>query len=257
MVSNWSIWQRLLGGSAFVLVLLLGVVGAWTWQVESRQLETEPVDLRVPAEAPQRLAQALRAKTLTNRDPAQLDSSAFQGLYNHFREAFPRVHATLDVDTVNGLSRLYTWEGRTPSLAPVVLMAHVDVVPVEDPSEWPHPPFAGRIAENHVWGRGALDDKASAVGILEAIETLLKRSVPQRHVHGAARGHAPLQERLNGLQDANSARLVVEGPASPHVVPGDASRKRRVRPLGQIFDGHHVDVGHEDQIGRASCRERV
>ena len=216
MVSNWSTWQRLLGGSAFVLVLLLGVVGAWTWQVESRQLETEPVDLRVPAEAPQRLAQALRAKTLTNRDPAQFDSSAFRSLYDHFREAFPRVHATLDVDTVNGLSRLYTWEGRTPSLAPVVLMAHVDVVPVEDPSEWPHPPFAGRIAGNHVWGRGALDDKASAVGILEAIETLLKRGVTPRRTVYVALGH---DEEVGGRRGARAMaeRITADG-VSPALV---------------------------------------
>jgi acetylornithine deacetylase/succinyl-diaminopimelate desuccinylase-like protein len=38
-----------------------------------------------------------------------------------------------------------------------------------DPSEWSVPPFSGRIAQGHVWGRGALDAKGVAVIHLMAL----------------------------------------------------------------------------------------
>lgn len=230
MVPAWFGWRRLLQGFVLLLVLLLAIVAVRTWRVDSRQVRTEQVDLEVPSDAPQRLAQALRVRTLTSQDPTQFDSSAFQALYAQFGRAFPRVHAALDTTHVNGLSRLYRWTGRDPSLAPIVLMAHVDVVPIEDSSQWEYPPFSGRLAAGHVWGRGALDDKSSAVGILEAIETLLKRgATPQRTVYvalghdeevGGRRGGRAMAERITA--DGVSPALVVDegGAVTRGALPG-------------------------------------
>jgi carboxypeptidase PM20D1 len=69
---------------------------------------------------------------------------------------------------------VYTWPGSDPSLAPIVLMAHQDVVPVTPGSEgqWTHPPFDGVIADGAVWGRGSVDDKGSLVSIFEALDQL-------------------------------------------------------------------------------------
>ncbi|MFB6273518.1 MAG: M20 family peptidase [Salinibacter sp.] len=209
-------WRRLLEGLALLFVLLLAVVAVRTWQVDSRQIQTQKVDVNVAAEAPKRLARAIRIPTLTSRDPTAFDSSAFRDLYAHFARAFPRVHETLDTTHVNGLSRLYRWTGRDPSLAPIVLMAHVDVVPIEDSSQWNHPPFSGRIAEGSVWGRGALDDKASAVGILEAIETLLKRGVRPRRTVYVALGH---DEEVGGRRGGWAmAERITAGGVSPALV---------------------------------------
>lgn len=230
MVPNWFSGRGLLVVATVALIGVLGVVGVRTALVESHQVQTEPVDLEVSPKAPQRLAKALRIQTITRRDPAQLDSAAFREFYQYVGQAFPAVHATLDTTHVNGLSRLYTWEGRDPSLAPVVLMAHVDVVPIEDSSAWTHPPFAGRIAGGHIWGRGALDDKASAVGILEAIEALLDRGVrPRRTVHvalghdeevGGTRGGRALSERITA-GGVSPALVVDEGGAITRgVLPG-------------------------------------
>ncbi len=226
----WSIGWRLLVGALALLIVLLGIMGIRAWQVDTRQVQTDAVELRVAPEAPQRLAEALRMQTITNRNPARLDSSAYRALYRHFEATFPRVHARLDTTHVNGLSRTYTWMGRDSTLAPIVLMAHVDVVPVEDSSAWRRPPFGGRIEAGSIWGRGALDDKSSAVGILEAIETLLRRGErPQRTVHvalghdeevGGTRGGRAMAERITA--DGGSPALVVDegGAITRGALPG-------------------------------------
>ncbi len=222
MLLDWLPGPYLLIGTGLALGAVLAVVAVRTSQVESRQTETEPVAPAVAADAPRRLAEALKIRTTTRRDPAKLDSAAFRDFYRHVAQAFPTVHTALDTTHVNGLSRLYTWRGSDPSLAPIVLMAHVDVVPIEDASAWTHPPFGGRIADGYVWGRGALDDKASAVGILEAIEALLNRGVtPRRTVHvalghdeevGGTRGGRALSERITA-GDVSPALVVDEGGA--------------------------------------------
>ena len=53
--------------------------------------------------------------------------------------------------------------GRTDRL--VVLDVHTDTVTVEHMTD---PPFDGRIENGHVWGRGALDTKAS-LGVMLAL----------------------------------------------------------------------------------------
>lgn len=46
----------------------------------------------------------------------------------------------------------------------LLLLNHIDVVPA-NPKQWTHPPFAGEIGLNQLWGRGSLDMKS--IGICE------------------------------------------------------------------------------------------
>jgi acetylornithine deacetylase len=48
----------------------------------------------------------------------------------------------------------------------LVLNAHIDTVPVDDPASWTHDPFGGEIVDGRLYGRGAWDDKA---GIVESV----------------------------------------------------------------------------------------
>jgi acetylornithine deacetylase/succinyl-diaminopimelate desuccinylase-like protein len=50
----------------------------------------------------------------------------------------------------------------TGAKAPLLLCAHLDVVPAE-PESWTHPPFGGEIHDGYLWGRGAIDMKHMAV----------------------------------------------------------------------------------------------
>lgn len=54
---------------------------------------------------------------------------------------------TLSLVKVCGWSLLATWKGTNESLLPVLLVSHIDVVPVDTgmESNWKHPPFGGVV----------------------------------------------------------------------------------------------------------------
>lgn len=58
-------------------------------------------------------------------------------------------------------------EGRSVDIPPLMLYGHVDVVPADE-NGWAHPPFSGDIAEDCVWGRGALDMKGAVAMMVSA-----------------------------------------------------------------------------------------
>jgi carboxypeptidase PM20D1 len=81
----------------------------------------------------------------------------------------------LQTDVFDGRILLIRWlPAEPPERAPVLFLGHADVVPVpvEERDEWTHPPFSGAIADGFIWGRGAIDNKASSVALLEAIASL-------------------------------------------------------------------------------------
>lgn len=127
------------------------------------------------ARAAERLAAAVRLRTVSYASGAPIDSAAFRGFHDLLATSFPLAHAALRREVLGGLSLLYTWPGTDTAAAPVVLMGHMDVVPVPEPNlpEWTHAPFSGAIAEGYVWGRGTLDDKTTVIAILEAVEGLV------------------------------------------------------------------------------------
>ena len=122
---------------------------------------TDPVD---------RLAALVRIPTVSHRDPALVDTGAFDRLLAVMREQWPLLHG-LDVARVGTHGLLVHWPGRSAQ-RPVVLMAHLDVVPVV-PGDWSRDPFSGDVVDGEIWGRGTLDDKGCVAAICEAVESLL------------------------------------------------------------------------------------
>ena len=116
---------------------------------------------------------AIRVPTVSS-EPGPAPDSVFAVLHQRLAAGFPRVQSALRRETFGG-SLLFTWRGADTTVPAIVLTGHLDVVPVDSGSEgrWTHPPFAGVVSDGYVWGRGALDDKASVLAILEAIEALL------------------------------------------------------------------------------------
>jgi carboxypeptidase PM20D1 len=121
----------------------------------------------------ERLAQMIRIPTVS----AELDQrgmAPFDEFVGLIRELYPLVHEHLELTRHAELGLLFRWRGKRQAPdGPLVLMAHFDVVPVDESDPWTHPPFAGIVKDGWVYGRGTLDDKGPLIVILEAVENLL------------------------------------------------------------------------------------
>ncbi len=207
--------KRVLVLVALAVAVLTTVVAVRTLLFGSRQGEFEPVadtaaaTEAVPPGAAERLAAALTFRTVSSPPPAPPERQEFRALHLWLAETYPLVHAELRRESVGELSLLYTWTGSEPSLPPVVLMGHQDVVPVAPGTEggWTHPPFAGVIADGWIWGRGAMDDKATVIAILESVESLLAEGHRPRRTIYLAFGH---DEELGGRQGAQKIADLLE-----------------------------------------------
>jgi carboxypeptidase PM20D1 len=145
------------------------------------------------------LSQAIGFRTISADEPTAINRSEFLRLHDFLQHTYPGIHETLDREVVNELSLLLTWEGQSRLLEPLLLLAHQDVVPAEEVSSWRYPPFAGRIAEQAVWGRGAVDVKGAMIAICEAVEHLISRGFRPKRTILIAFGH---DEEVGGLDGA-------------------------------------------------------
>jgi carboxypeptidase PM20D1 len=195
---------------AAVLLLVVAVVliRTATFRVSDVAVEA-PSAVTLRAGFAERLAGAVRLPTVSHDDPDRFEGAAFIALHQHLVESFPGVHSTLIREVVGNYSLLYSWPGSDPSLEPILLMGHLDVVPIEPGTEqlWKHPPFSGAIAEGYVWGRGAMDDKPSVLGTLEAVEALIAEGFrPVRTLH-LAYGH---DEEVGGAAGATAIAALLK-----------------------------------------------
>ncbi len=84
-----------------------------------------------------------------------------------------------EANCINLITRL---EGRNRSLKPLVILTHMDVVPV-DAKAWKVDPFGGELKDGFLWGRGAMDMKGVGIQQLLAITLLKKQGIaPARDI---------------------------------------------------------------------------
>ncbi|KAI0467746.1 hypothetical protein F4859DRAFT_232258 [Xylaria cf. heliscus] len=104
------------------------------------------------------------------------------------KKTYPLVHEYATLETINRFGLVYTVKGSDESLAPILLTAHQDVVPVEPETldGWKYPPFSAVYNETDqfLWGRGASDGKSTITALMSAMEALLSQEEyqPRRSV---------------------------------------------------------------------------
>lgn len=157
----------------------------------------------------QHFKEAIAFKTISFGDRSRFDSTQFLGFRNFLERAYPGFHEQATREIINGYTLLYTWKGKNPSLKPIVLMAHQDVVPIEEGTEslWTVNPFAGEIKEDFIWGRGTTDDKINLISLLEAAEKLIRNKFQPEQTIYFSFGH---DEEVGGTGAIAVAKLLKE-----------------------------------------------
>ena len=209
--------------AAGVIGLVAAVVAVRTaTYVAPGALDADRVELAPPVpvdagRAAQRLAEAVSIRTVSHQDPAANDWAEWERLRAWLRDTYPSFHSVATLELVAGHTLLYTWAGSDPALAPIVLLAHHDVVPVTPGTEgdWTHPPFAGVVAGGAVWGRGSIDDKSSLIGLFEAADALAASGFQPRRTVIVVSGH---DEEAGGSGAATAAQLLQSRGVRPEFV---------------------------------------
>ena len=188
-----------------------------------------------------KLIALLRLPTVSHDDESAIDHAVFDAQVTELELLFPLLHQRLELTRVDRHGLLFRWPGHS-SERPVVLMAHQDVVPVDESVHWTHPAFAGVVEDGVLWGRGTLDDKGSLVGICEAVERLLEQDF------------TPVQDVWLSF----GAREEVSGTDAATAV--DLLRERGVRPWFVLDEGgaiaHQAFPGVNPPLGVIGVSEK-
>ncbi|MFV0451031.1 MAG: M20/M25/M40 family metallo-hydrolase [Propioniciclava sp.] len=221
------------------------------------------------------LRRLIACPTVADRDPALTDPAPFTALHSTLAELYPHLHDTCELTPVGAHGLLFCWRGTTDHDAPLVLMAHQDVVPADQ--DWTSPPFAATVVGGHLVGRGAVDDKGALLAVCEAVEGLIARGHrPRRDVWllfsadeevdgGSAREAATLLRRRGIVPwlvlDEGGAVIdpgAVPGVGVPAAMIGIAEKGTLTLRLSTVDEGGHSSVprrgGATARIARAVGR---
>ena len=202
-----------------VIVILIAIVLVKTIQFSKPIAVKESLAIpALPDSVVSHMQQAIHFKTVSFGSNLPIDSAAFKEFWQFVGKSYPLVTKSLTQQSFNEFSRVFKWEGKHPELKPYVFMAHIDVVPIEKATEkqWTVPAFGGILKNDQIYGRGAADDKACVISILETVEKLLKQGFqPERTIY-LSFGH---DEEIGGPRGAGTiANWFKENKIHPEVV---------------------------------------
>ena len=159
------------------------------------------------------LAELVKCKTVSYNDPQLEDDGEFQKLIDKLPGLYPNVFVCCSFQQLPDRALLLRWPGKSDK-APAVMMAHYDVVPVDD-AGWEKPPFEAIIEEGVMWGRGTLDTKVTLNGVLSAANHLIGQGfVPENDIYFAFSGG----EEVNGKGAPNIVDYFAEAGITPSLV---------------------------------------
>ena len=201
-----------IAGAAILLLTVLLIRAATFTPKKQPEVSREevifPQDAAVDA-----LQKLVQCKTVSYNDPTLEDEAEFQKLIDLLPTLYPHVFSACSFSQLPDRALLLCWPGKSHD-APSVMMAHYDVVPVNEAS-WEKPPFAGIIEDGCLWGRGTLDTKVTLNGALSAADALISQDFqPQQDVYFAFSGG----EEINGKGAANIVDWFLEKGITPALV---------------------------------------
>ncbi|MEG2769760.1 MAG: M20/M25/M40 family metallo-hydrolase, partial [Oscillospiraceae bacterium] len=168
-----------------LIAILVAVVRTILMKPKHKLGEALPVDEKRSDAYAKKLAEMLSKETISVA--GEKDKSKFLQFHEILKNMYPNVHKTCEKTELNG-NLIFKWKGKSAQ-KPILFMSHHDVV--EANGEWKHPPFCGDVfndeGEKVVWGRGAVDTKASLMCFMQAAEEMIGEGyVPENDVYLAS-----------------------------------------------------------------------
>lgn len=200
-------------GAVLLLILFILARTLMFRPKEDEKIEVQEISFD-GEKAVDNLRELLICRTVSDRDPSKEDHAEFRKLIDKLPKLYPNVFNVCEYTEFSERQLLFRWKGKDSKGNPAVMMAHFDVVPVDEDS-WVKPPFEGIIEDGVLWGRGALDTKVTMNGVLSAADHLISTGfVPANDIYFAFSG----QEEINGPEADNIVTWFMEHNITPELV---------------------------------------
>ncbi|MFN8285653.1 MAG: M20/M25/M40 family metallo-hydrolase [Chitinophagales bacterium] len=257
-----------------VLVILVGIIAFKTSRFKSKQIvnaDGKRREFLMDEAAVTRLSNAVKISTISYDDTLKSNQQSYDSFFVFLRQQYATVFEKLEDTVLNNRGLLLKWKGKNENALPVILYAHLDVVPIEETtiSEWKHQPFSGDVADGFIWGRGTLDDKGSLISIFEAVNKLVNKNfVPERTVYlafgsdeevGGGRGAAAIAEYFRLQKQRFEFYMDEGGMVSQGIVP---NINRPVALIGTAEKGYvtlelsvNMPGGHSSRPARETAMD--
>lgn len=184
------------------------------------------------------LSRILQFATVSFCQDKEFPAEEFLALHQYIKSTYPRVTALMELEVIDEYTLLYRWRGKGEG-APIMLMAHQDVVPAEE-TGWEHAPFSGDVADGCIWGRGAIDMKCQLAAILESCDRLIKEGfIPQNDVY-LLFTHNEEGQNETGAQE--TAKLIRERGIRFRFILDEGGYAFYGERYGMKWDGIHVSL---------------
>lgn len=118
----------------------------------------------------------------------------------------------------------------------VMFNTHIDQVDVGDHARWPYPPFEGKVADGHIYGRGSSDLKGALAAQVYGSALLLDKKVP---LYNDVYVSGVVQEEIGGHGAANLAEQL----KTDYVIVGEPSANALALGHRGRFEIHVVVQG--------------
>lgn len=198
----------------FISVLLLVIIARTIMFSPKRSCGADDIPVEFDREKAQNaLAELVKCRTISYYDKSLEDDAEFEKLIALLPGLYPNVWERCSLMKLPDRALLFRWQGKN-SGEPAVLMAHYDVVPVNE-ENWAKPAFQAIVEDGVMWGRGTLDTKVTFNGILSAADALISQGfTPDNDIYFAFSGG----EEVNGKGAVNIVNYFKEQGIDPAFV---------------------------------------
>ncbi|PHQ68246.1 MAG: hypothetical protein COB92_01325 [Robiginitomaculum sp.] len=236
--------KKFLLGFVGLIIIVVGIVLVRTASMGKQIANDVPLAklIEVDADATAaHLAAAVRFKTVTMQNKEDTDWPLFLEFQAWLKITYPNFYGVVASEQVVEYAQLNVWQGSDVNLAPIVFLAHQDVVPAKasDAAQtlypgWDYPPFDGMIADGFIYGRGTIDDKGSLIALLEGAERLAASGFKPKRTLIFAFGH---DEEVSG-RGADAISKILE--------------TRSIKPYAVIDEGGAILTGMSGVPGQVA-----
>ena len=158
--------------------------------------------------AVQHLSGGIRIPTVSTGELGDFDYAPFEKFKNYLKESYPLVYQNTENYEINTYALVFKIKGKNSSLAPILFLSHIDVVPPGDADvvnknenvsqlndkpaprvskvakDWEYGPFSGAIANGKIYGRGTLDMKGMLFSLMESANNIIENKIiPERDIY--------------------------------------------------------------------------